>query len=154
MVGGAEGAFIGEVHRMAAALSGDCRLVAGAFSSDANKSARSGAAIWLAADNVYADWREMIYAEAARPACERIGFVAIVTPNHLHAGPAICALEAGLAVLCDKPLAGTLADAQAIAQAARRTGGLVGLTHTYAGYPMVKQMRALVDQGELGAVRG
>lgn len=153
MVGGGEGAFIGEVHRMAAALAANCRLVAGAFSSDAAKSARSGAAIGLAPERVYADWREMISAEAARPVDERIGFVAIVTPNHLHAGPAICALEAGLAVLCDKPLAGALGDAQAIAQAARRTGGLVGLTHTYAGYPMVKQMRALVDQGELGAVR-
>ena len=152
MVGGGQGAFIGEVHRLAAALAG-CQLVAGAFSSDPARSARSGAAVGLDPARVYPDWRAMIAAEAARPADERIGFVAIVTPNHVHAGPAIAALEAGLAVLSDKPLAGTLADAEAIAAAAARTGGLVGLTHTYAGYPMVKQMRALVDDGALGAIR-
>ena len=153
MVGGGEGAFIGQAHRLAAGLSQTCRLVAGAFSSDPDRSARSGAALGLDADRVYGDWREMIAAEASRPPADRIGFVAVVTPNHLHAGPAIAALEAGLAVLCDKPLAGTLGDAQAIADAAQRTGGLVGLTHTYAGYPMVAQMRALVGNGTLGAVR-
>lgn len=148
MVGGGEGAFIGEVHRWAAALAGNCRLVAGAFSSDPERSARSGAAIGLAAERVYPDWRTMIAAEA-----RQIGFVAIVTPNHVHAGPAIAALEAGLAVLCDKPLAGTLADASVIAAAAARTGGLVGITHTYAGYPMVDQMVALVRDGSVGAIR-
>ena len=153
MVGGGEGAFIGGAHRLAAALSQTCRLVAGAFSSDPERSARSGAALGLDPGRVYGDWREMIAAEAARPVAERIGFVAVVTPNHLHAAPAIAALEAGLAVLCDKPLAGALCDGQAIADAARRNGGLVGLTHTYAGYPMVKQMRALVVDGTVGAVR-
>ena len=148
MIGGGQGAFIGEVHRWAASLAGNCRLVAGAFSSDPERSARSGAAIGLAAERVYPDWRTMIAAEAGR-----IGFVAIVTPNHVHAGPAIAALEAGLAVLCDKPLAGTLADADRIAAAATRTGGLVGITHTYAGYPMVEQMVALVRDGTVGAIR-
>lgn len=148
MVGGGEGSFIGEVHRWGAALAGNCRLVAGAFSSDPERSARSGAAIGLSAERVYPDWQTMIAAEAGR-----IGFVAIVTPNHVHAGPAIAALEAGLSVLCDKPLAGTLADAAAIAAAAVRTGGLVGVTQTYAGYPMVKQMVALVRDGSVGAIR-
>jgi predicted dehydrogenase len=148
MVGGGEGAFIGEVHRWAAALAGNCRLVSGAFSSDPDRSLRSGAAIGLAAERVYPDWRTMIAEEAGR-----IGFVAIVTPNHLHAAPAIAALEAGLPVLCDKPLAGTLADATAIAAAATRTGGLVGVTHAYAGYPMVEQMGAMVRDGVVGAIR-
>ncbi len=153
MIGGGEGAFIGQVHRWAADLSGACRLVAGAFSSDPTRSARSGAAIGLPPERVYGDWREMIAAEAARPAEARIRFVSIVTPNHLHREPAVAALEAGLAVLCEKPLAGDLADGEAIAHAAARCGGLVGVTHTYAGYPMVRQMRALVAAGEIGGVR-
>lgn len=153
MVGGGEGAFIGEVHRSAARLAGTCDLIAGAFSSDPARSVRSGAAIGLDPARVYGNWRAMMAAEAGRDAPDRIAFVTVVTPNHLHAGPAVAALEAGFAVLCDKPLAGSLADAEAIADAARGTGGLVGLTHTYAGYPMVKQMRALVADGMLGAVR-
>ena len=153
MIGGGEGAFIGEVHRLAARLAGNCRLVAGAFSSDPARSRRSGEAIGIDPARVYPDWQTMIAAEAAAAPEQRIGFVAIVTPNHVHAAPATAALEAGLAVLTDKPLAGTLADAELIAAAAARTGGLVGLTHTYAGYPMVKEMRALVAAGELGAIR-
>ena len=153
MVGGGEGAFIGQVHRWAADLSQTCRLVAGAFSADPERSARTGVALGLDASRVHGDWRALLAAEARRPPGDRIGFVAIVTPNHLHRAPAVAALEAGFAVLCEKPLAGSLPDAEAIAEAALRTGGLVGVTHTYAGYPMVRQMRAMVAAGELGAVR-
>lgn len=153
MVGGGEGAFIGPVHRTAAAIAGNCRLVAGALSSDPARARRSAEAIGLPAGRSYASYAEMIEAEKALPDGERAEFVAIVTPNHVHAGPAIAALEAGLPVICDKPLADTLDAALAIRDAARRTGGLVGITHTYTGYPMVKQARDLVASGEFGAVR-
>lgn len=153
MVGGGEGAFIGPVHRTAARIAGNCRLVGGAFSADEARSRRSGDAIGLDPARVHGDWRRLIAAEAARPAAERIGFVAIVTPNHLHAPVAIAAMDAGFDVLTDKPLADTLPAAEGIADAARRTGRRVGVTHTYAGYPMVRQMRALVADGALGPVR-
>ncbi|WP_445191692.1 Gfo/Idh/MocA family protein [Sphingomonas sp. Tas61C01] len=153
MVGGGEGAFIGPVHRTAAAIAGNCRLVAGAFSSDAERAARSGAALGLAPERSYASWQALIDGERALPADERAEFVAIVTPNHLHAPVAIAALEAGFPVLTDKPLTDTIEAATAFVAAAARTGGLVGVTHTYAAYPMVRQARALVAGGGLGAVR-
>jgi len=151
MIGGGEGAFIGPVHRTAAAIAGNCRLVAGAFSSDAQRARRSGEAIGLAAERCYASFEEMIAGERGRS--DGAEFIAIVTPNHVHAPAAIAALEAGFPVLCDKPLADTLAAAESIAEAAARTGLLVGVTHTYTGYPMVRQARALVAGGGLGAVR-
>ena len=153
MVGGGEGAFIGPVHRTAAAIAGNCRLVAGAFSSDADRAARSGAALGLAPDRSYASWQALIDGERALAADARAEFVAIVTPNHLHAPVAIAALEAGFPVLTDKPLTDTIEAAGAFVDAAARTGGLVGVTHTYAAYPMVRQARALVSGGSLGAVR-
>jgi len=153
MVGGGEGAFIGPVHRTAAAIAGNCRLVAGAFSSDADKARRSGEALGLAAERCYASWHDLIASEAALPEGERAEFIAIVTPNHMHAPVAIAAMEAGFAVLTDKPLTDTLEAAEAFAAAAARTGALVGVTHTYAAYPMVKQARALIASGEYGAVR-
>ncbi|WP_241557179.1 Gfo/Idh/MocA family protein [Croceibacterium ferulae] len=153
MVGGGEGAFIGPVHRTAAAIAGNCRLVAGAFSSDAERARRSGEALGLAADRSYASWQALIEGEARKDAAERAEFIAIVTPNHLHAPIAIAALEAGLPVLTDKPLTDTIAAAEAFAAAAAQTGGLVGVTHTYAAYPMVRQARALVAGGALGAIR-
>lgn len=153
MIGGGEGAFIGPIHRIAAAIAGNCRLVAGALSSDPERARRSGAACGLAESRSYASYAEMLEGERALAPDERAEFVAIVTPNHVHAPAAIAALEAGFPVLCDKPLADTLDAALAIADAARRTGGLVGVTHTYAGYPMVRQARALVAGGGLGAVR-
>ncbi|TFI56575.1 Gfo/Idh/MocA family oxidoreductase [Sphingomonas parva] len=153
MIGGGEGAFIGPVHRIAAAIAGNCRLVAGALSSDAERARRSGEAIGLPPERSYASYDELLQGERERPAGERAEFVAIVTPNHVHAPAMIAALEAGFPVLCDKPLTDTLDAARAVEEAARRTGGLVGVTHTYTGYPMVRQARALVGSGELGAVR-
>ena len=153
MIGGGEGAFIGPVHRTAAAIAGNCRLVAGALSSDPERARRSGAVCGLAESRSYASYGEMLERERAHPDDERAEFVAIVTPNHVHAPAAIAALQAGFPVLCDKPLTDTLDAALAIADAARRTGGLVGVTHTYTGYPMIKQARALVAGGEFGAVR-
>jgi predicted dehydrogenase len=153
MIGGGEGAFIGPVHRTAAAIAGNCRLVAGALSSDAERARRSGAAIGLAPERSYSSYAELIERERALPAGERAEFVAIVTPNHVHAPAAIAALDAGLPVLCDKPLTDSLAAALELAGVAGRTGGLVGVTHTYTGYPMVRQARDLVAGGGLGAVR-
>lgn len=153
MIGGGEGAFIGPVHRIAAAIAGNCRLVAGAFSSDPDRARRSGEAIGLPPERSYASFEEMIERERALPPGEGAEFVAIVTPNHVHAPAAIAAIEAGLPVLCDKPLADSLDAAQAIAAAAERSGGLVGVTHTYTGYPMVRQARELVTGGSLGRVR-
>lgn len=151
MVGGGEGAFIGPVHRTAAAIAGNCRLVAGALSSDPQRARRSGESIGLPAERSYASWHDMLAGERAHP--DGAEFVAIVTPNHVHAPPGIAALEAGFAVLCDKPLTDTLESALAFADAAERTGRLVGVTHTYTGYPMVRQARELVASGRLGAVR-
>jgi predicted dehydrogenase len=153
MIGGGEGAFIGPVHRTAAAIAGNCRLVAGALSGDAERARRSGEAIGLPVERSYASYQDMLEGERALPEGERAEFVAIVTPNHVHAPAAIAALEAGFPVLSDKPLTDTLEAALAIAEAARRTNGLVGVTHTYVGYPMVKQARDLVADGGLGAVR-
>lgn len=153
MIGGGQGAFIGGVHRTAAAIAGNWQLVAGAFSSTPEKSRASGAQIGVAADRTYGSWVEMLEREKALPDDQRIEVVAIVTPNHMHAPPAIAALEAGFDVIIDKPLADTLANARAIADAAARTGRKIAVTHTYTGYPLVKQARAMVASGELGAIR-
>ncbi|MFZ4066057.1 MAG: Gfo/Idh/MocA family protein, partial [Phenylobacterium sp.] len=151
MVGGGEGAFIGAVHRMAARLDDRWTLVAGAFSADADRSRDFGRSLGLADDRCYGDWAEMARAEAARP--DRLDAVAIVTPNHLHFAPALAFLEAGIAVICDKPLTSRLADALALESAATRTGGTLVLTHNYSGYPMVRQAREMVAEGALGELR-
>lgn len=151
MIGGGEGAFIGPVHRIAAAIAGNCELVAGALSSNPERARRSGEAIGLAPDRSYSSYAELLKGERGQP--DGAEFVAIVTPNHVHAPAAIAALEAGYPVLCDKPLTDTLDAALEIAQVAERTGGLVGVTHTYTGYPMVRQARDLVAGGRHGAVR-
>lgn len=151
MVGGGEGAFIGPVHRTAAAIAGNCRLVAGALSSDAERARRSGEAIGLAPERSYASFQDLIAGERGRP--DGAEFVAIVTPNHVHAPAAIAALEAGLPVLCDKPLTDTLAAAIDIEAAAQRSGVLLGVTHTYNAYPMARQARELILSGKYGAVR-
>ena len=153
MIGGGEGAFIGPVHRIAAAIAGNCRLVAGALSSDAERARRSGEGVGLAPGRSYASYGELLQRERELPAEERAEFIAIVTPNHVHAQATIAALEAGFPVLCDKPLTDTLEAALAVEEVARQTGRLVGVTHTYTGYPMIRQARALVESGELGAVR-
>jgi predicted dehydrogenase len=148
MAGGGPGAFIGPVHRMAAELDGRLTLVAGAFSRDAEKSRAAGEA-WGARS--YADWREMIAAEAAREDGARL--VVIVTPNDSHFEIAEAALKAGLHVMSDKPATRDLAEARRLAQVVTSSGRLYGLTHVYAGYPMVREAREIVARGELGAVR-
>jgi predicted dehydrogenase len=153
MVGGGQGAFIGGVHRTAAAIAGNWQLVAGAFSSTHAKSKASGAEIGLRDERVYGSWQELLEGEAALPEGERIEAVSIVTPNHMHAPPAIAALKDGLAVIIDKPLADNLANARAIAEAAEHTGSPIAVTHTYTGYPLVKQARRLVTSGQFGKVR-
>jgi predicted dehydrogenase len=151
MIGGGEGAFIGGVHRMAARLDDRWTLVAGAFSGDAGRSRAFGQELGLSDERCYGDWRAMAQAEATRP--DRIDAVAIVTPNHLHHGPAKAFLEAGIAVICDKPLTTGLADALDLADTVTRTGAPFVLTHNYSGYAMVRQMRAMVAAGTLGAIR-
>ena len=151
MVGGGPGAFIGPVHRMAAELDGRMRLVAGAFSRDAAKSAEAGAAFGLAADRAYGDWRAMLAAETAQP--DGAEAVAVVTPNHLHFEVADAALAAGLHVMSDKPATLNLAQAQALARRVESSGRLYGLTHVYTGYPMVREAREIVARGDLGQVR-
>ncbi len=151
MVGGGEGAFIGAVHRIAARLDDRFAFVAGALSSTPDRSARSGAALGLAPERSYDDFAAMARAEAARP--DGIEAVAIVTPNHLHAPAAHAFLDAGIHVICDKPLTTTLDEALALADHARRANRLFALTHTYTGYPMVRQARALVRGGTLGTIR-
>lgn len=151
MVGGGQGAFIGAVHRIAARLDDQWELVAGALSSDPARARASAAYLGIAPDRAYTDWAAMALAEAAR--ADGIDAVAIVTPNHLHAGPAVAFLRAGIAVICDKPLAATAEQAQAIAEAVHASGRPFVLTHTYAGYPMIRQARAMVAAGALGQVR-
>ena len=151
MVGGGEGAFIGAVHRMAARLDDKWTLVAGAFSADAGRSRAFGRSLGLAEDRCYGDWKEMARAEASRP--DRIDAVAIVTPNNMHQAPARAFLDAGVGVICDKPLTTNLADALDLADTAKRTGLPFVLTHNYSGYAMVRQARAMIANGALGAIR-
>lgn len=153
MIGGGLGAFIGAVHRMAAALDGEIELACGAFSSSPEKSKASGAALYLPPERVYGNFEEMIKAEKQRPEGDRMDFVAIVTPNHMHFPPAKMALQHGFHVVCDKPLSFNLAEAKELAQIVEETGLLFALTHNYTGYPMVKQARAMVQNGELGKIR-
>ncbi len=153
MVGGGRGAFIGAVHRMAAALDGEIALVCGAFSSDPEKSRLSGEDLFLPADRVYGSYQEMIEKEKALPEGERMDFVAIVTPNHVHYGPARMALENGFHVVCDKPLCFDMAEAEHLADLVEQTGLFFALTHNYTGYPLVKHARAMIRNGEIGEVR-
>ncbi|SHK92059.1 Gfo/Idh/MocA family protein [Rhodothermus profundi] len=153
MVGGGPGAFIGAVHRKAAALDGEIELVAGAFSSDPDKSRHMGALLHLDPRRVYRSYEEMAEKEAALPPEERIDFVSIVTPNHLHYPIAKTFIEAGFHVVCDKPMTTTLEDAEDLCRLVARHNVLFALTHNYSGYPMVKQARALVQEGLLGDIR-
>ncbi|WHU03193.1 Gfo/Idh/MocA family oxidoreductase [Sphingomonas sp. NIBR02145] len=153
MVGGGEGAFIGAVHRMAAALDGDWQLVAGAFSTDAGRNQRTGDALGLAPQRVYASFDAMLAGERALPKGERIDAVAVVTPNHLHGPMAIAALEAGFHVFCEKPMAMSVAEAEAIGAAAKASGRHFALAFTYSGYPLVEEARARIARGDLGAIR-
>ena len=153
MIGGGRGAFIGAVHRIAANIDGQIELVAGAFSADAEKSKASGADFFLAPERVYASYAELVAKEAALPADQRIDFVAIVTPNHVHFPAAKAALEGGFHVLSDKPATFNLAEAKELAAIVKKTGLLYGLTHNYTGYPLIKEARELVHSGKLGKIR-
>ena len=153
MVGGGPGAFIGGVHRKAAALDGEIDLVAGAFSSDPEKSREQGAELFLDPGRVYDSYAEMAEKEAALPEGERIDFVSIVTPNHVHFGPAKTFIEAGFHVVCDKPMTTTREDSEELCALVAKHDTVFALTHNYTGYPMVKQARELVRDGELGTVR-
>jgi predicted dehydrogenase len=151
MVGGGEGAFIGAVHRIASRIDDHYELVAGALSSTAEKSQRSGKALGLAEDRIYDDFESMAKAEAKRP--DGIEAVAIVTPNDMHAPSAYAFLKAGIHVICDKPLTTSLAEAKKMRAAADKSGLVFALTHNYTGYPLVRQMREMVKTGELGEIR-
>ena len=151
MVGGGEGVFIGAVHRLAARMDDHYELVAGALSSTPEKAQRSGAALGLAADRIYDDYESMAKAESKR--ADRIEAVAIVTPNHMHAGPAYAFLKAGVHVICDKPLTTSLAEAKNLKTAADKSGLIFAVTHNYTGYPLVRRAREMVKAGELGEIR-
>lgn len=153
MVGGGPGAFIGAVHRKAAALDGEIELVAGAFSSTAEKSQQQGRELHLDKNRVYSSYEEMAEKEARLPEGERIDFVSIVTPNHMHFPVAKTFIQAGFHVVCDKPMTTTVEDAEALCRLVDQHGIVFALTHNYTGYPMVKQARAMVQQGEIGKVR-
>ena len=153
MIGGGRGAFIGGVHRIAAAMDGQAELVAGAFSSDAERSRASGADLFLDPSRVYGSYAEMAAAEAAQPADRRLDFVVIVTPNHQHYGPAKLFLESGFPVICDKPATFDLAQARRLRAVVQKTGQLFVLTHNYTGNAMVKQAREFVRDGKLGTLR-
>lgn len=152
MVGGGRGAFIGSVHRMAAALDGKIDLVAGAFSSSAEKSKLSGEDLMLDPTRVYSSYQEMAEKEAALPAEERIDFVSIVARNDLHFDAAKTFLEAGINVVCEKPLAFSLEQGKQLAAIVESSGKVFALTHNYTGYPMVKEAKAMVAAGKLGRI--
>jgi predicted dehydrogenase len=153
MIGGGKGAFIGAIHRIAANMDGLIELVCGALSIDPNLAIESGTMLFLPEDRTYTNYEDMFKAEAAMPANKRMDFVTIVTPNFAHFAPAMMALENGFNVVIEKPMTFTLEEAKLLKQKVDETGLLLLLTHTYAGYPMVKEARELVKQGAFGKIR-
>ena len=151
MVGGGRGAFIGAVHRIAAAMDGNFRLVAGALSSDPERAKASGMDLGLNPDRIYASYEEMADSESKRQ--DGIDAVVIVTPNHMHAPPAMKFLQSGFHVICDKPLTATLSEAERLAETAASAGKVFVLTHNYSGYPMVREARERIQQGDIGEIR-
>jgi predicted dehydrogenase len=151
MVGGGQGAFIGGVHRIAARMDGEFELVAGALSSDPGRAKASAAELGLDPERSYGSFLEMAKAESRR--ADGIEAVAIVTPNHMHYPAAKAFLDAGIHVICDKPLTATLADARKLCAAVEKSGKLFVLTHNYTGYPMIRHARAMVEEGVLGELR-
>lgn len=152
MIGGGPGAFIGAVHRLALAMDGEARLVAGAFSSSPDRSRDMGRVLGLHPSRVYPDVASLIEGERALGK-DRVDAVVIATPNHLHASAAIALLDAGFAVICDKPLAATLDQARQVEAAVQRTGVPLIVTYNYSGYPLVREARELVRGGALGQIR-
>lgn len=153
MIGGGEGSFIGAVHRIAANLDGQIQLVCGCFSSNPANSKATGQSLFLPDSRIYPTYQEMIEKESLLPEGERMDFVSIVTPNHVHFDPAMMALDHGFHVALDKPATCTLDEAKLLRQKVKETGRLFLLTHTYTGYPMVKEARLRVQRGDLGAIR-
>lgn len=151
MIGGGAGSFIGPVHRMGAELDGAIELVAGAFSQNAERSRQAGVTYGIEPDRAYASFEEMMEKESKRS--DAIDFVCIVTPNHLHLPIAVAAMEHGFHVMSDKPATATLAEAQTLQAAVKRSGLLYGLTFTYTGYPLVREARQLARGGALGKIR-
>lgn len=153
MIGGGKDAFIGAIHRLAANMDGLVELVCGALSIQPDIARESGEALFLPADRIYLSYQEMIEKERQLPADQRMDFVTIVTPNFAHFAPAKMALENGFHVVIEKPITFNLQEAQQLKQLVEETGLLLCLTHTYSGYPMVKQARAMVADGVFGAIR-
>jgi predicted dehydrogenase len=153
MVGGGPGAFIGAVHRIAAVLDGQVELVAGVFSRDWNGTRLTGEQLYLDPARVYRSYQDMAAAEAKLPPGTRIDFVSIVTPNNAHYGPARAFLDAGFHVVCEKPLAFTLQEAEELARIVDQSALVFALTHNYTGYPLVRHARHLFTTGEMGVVR-
>lgn len=153
MIGGGMGSFMGDVHRKASGLDGMIELVCGTFSSTAEKSKASGKELLLPEDRCYGDFEEMILKEKALPEALRMDFVSIVTPNHMHFAPAKFALENGFHVVCDKPMTLTVEEAKILEELVKSTGLLFALTHNYTGSPMVRQAKAMIQNGDIGAIR-
>lgn len=153
MIGGGSGAFIGGVHRMAAALDGEIEFVCGAFSSDPEKSKVFGRELYLPENRIYKNYEEMIESEKKLSADERMDFVSIVTPNFMHFKPAKLALESGFHVICDKPATFNLNEAEQLKKIVEDSGLIFALTHNYTGYPMVKEARHMIAEGKIGKVR-
>jgi predicted dehydrogenase len=153
MIGGGRGAFIGGVHRMAAALDGHIELVCGAFSSSEEKSRLSAQDLYITSNRAYGTFEEMIKKEKLLPVEERMQLVSIVTPNHLHFSPAKMALENGFHVICDKPMTYNLEEAYELKRIVESSGKIFALTHNYTGYPMVKQAKAMIKNGDFGEIR-
>jgi predicted dehydrogenase len=153
MIGGGPGAFIGAIHRTAALMDGMIELSCGAFSSDPQKSKTMGRQLHLAEDRIYGSYKEMIEKEKQLPDSERMDFVSIVTPNHVHFDPARMALEHGFHLVLDKPMTFDLKEAKELQEIVSTSNRYFCLTHTYTGYPMIKEARALVRDGKLGRIR-
>ncbi|HEY5691358.1 MAG TPA: Gfo/Idh/MocA family oxidoreductase, partial [Cyclobacteriaceae bacterium] len=153
MIGGGLDAFIGAVHRKAAAMDGEIELVCGAFSSNPQKSREAGQALYLNPKRVYDSFSSMIAGEKKLPLGERMDFVSIVTPNHLHFTPAKEALENGFHVMIDKPITLSLDEAKKLKKVLDKSGLVLAVSHAYAGYPMVKEAKHLVKSGKIGKIR-
>ncbi|RVU00766.1 Gfo/Idh/MocA family oxidoreductase [Mucilaginibacter limnophilus] len=153
MIGGGQGAFIGAIHRIATRIDDHYELVAGAFSSNPEKAKASGEELGLSPDRVYGSYKELIEKESQLPENVRVQVISIVTPNHVHFEPTKLALESGFHVVLDKPMTFSLEEAKELKKIVESTGKLFCLTHTYTGYPMVKEARQIIASGKIGAVR-
>lgn len=152
IVGGGGAGFIGKVHVTAATLDRQAELVAGAFSSNPQRSKASAKAFGVSADRAYSTWKELLETEAAKPEAERVHFVSIATPNFTHCEIACAAMEAGFHVVCDKPMTTNIGDANQMVKTAERTGRVFALTHNYSGYPLMRQARQMIANGDLGDI--